>query len=203
LDYSGPQGQLYAVWCLSDPGCYSAQREQAEVGGGASPITYTTQFRVLVAGYIALNTLQTNSGCAALFGVNNFGNQINGVPDPETVLSDILDGTGYASIAYLNIPQNDETIANAETSPVGPVSLSHTWGSAAITFNTNPSAPFNYQSLIVDAVTILHELGHVYEYLFGQSSTAILDDQDNVALSKANTALVQSKCFPGVSFSPP
>jgi len=76
-------------------------------------------------------------------------------------------------------------------------SIMNSNGYASVAFN---NVDFNFGSLLGDAVTILHELGHVYQYLFGQNSTAIKDDQGNADLTKANSALVKSKCFPGVVF---
>ena len=46
------------------------------------------------------------------------------------------------------------------------------------------------------AITLLHELGHVYSDLFGPGSTQIIDDGGNLSASQANTALVKSDCFP-------
>jgi RHS repeat-associated protein len=170
-------------------------------------ITYTPQMRVQVGGFLALNALLNNGACASLFG-GDVGSKLSGVPDPYNVLSDILNGTGYASIGYGNMNPTNVTatgynIDNAVTSPVGYNSATGLFSSASITINTSQYAPFNSGGFISDAVTLLHELGHVYEYLFGQSSTAILDDDGNKAQSQANTALVQSTCFPGVNFSNP
>ncbi len=45
------------------------------------------------------------------------------------------------------------------------------------------------------AVTLLHELGHVYHFLFGDTSTSIVNDIDNSNQSKANSALIMETCF--------
>lgn len=123
-------------------------------------------------------------------------------PNPSVVLSDILNGTGYASIQYayfaatdvtvtsFNLNTNTPTIGynlvNATTDPTGTV----------ITLNTNALSSIGSGNFIAAAVTLLHELGHVYSDLFGAGSTAIQNDAGNNALSQANTALVQQVCFP-------
>ena len=49
--------------------------------------------------------------------------------------------------------------------------------SAIIELNTNASTPDNYAPTAQAwAVTLLHELGHAYEYLYGQNSTSIQYD---------------------------
>ncbi len=44
-------------------------------------------------------------------------------------------------------------------------------------------------------MTVLHELGHLYEHLFGAASTSIKNDEKDLGLSQANSALVRKKCF--------
>jgi hypothetical protein len=54
------------------------------------------------------------------------------------------------------------------------------------------------------AITVLHELGHVYGYPYGAGSTSLVNDSiaaqgtlaKATAASMANTALVQQNCFP-------
>lgn len=134
----------------------------------------------------------------------DFGQIISGTPDPNDLLSNILGGTStMASIKYDDFginsanPDGSYGVDNARTSPVLPYN-GETFAGATITFNTSQFAQFNFAStsLVDNAVTILHELGHVYEYLFGQSSTQIMDDSGSGTISAANTALVKSKCFP-------
>jgi hypothetical protein len=45
------------------------------------------------------------------------------------------------------------------------------------------------------AVTLLHELGHAYDDMYGPASTLIVSDAGSTAQSMANTALVQKNCF--------
>jgi RHS repeat-associated protein len=148
----------------------------------------------------ALDALRSNGDCAALFG------KTPGTPDPYDVLFDINYDKGYAQFITDNLqPYKDPAdptrtlIDNAKTQPVassanygtlpdGTRVFQGTWNAATITINTNPLASF-------DAVTILHELGHVYTDLFGASSTSILDDNSSPGQSKANSDLIRSTCF--------
>jgi len=152
------------------------------------------------AGKLALLALQNNPDCASLFESGGAD-----VPNPLVVLAAIMGGTGYANIQYASMAPYDINpttgsykINNATTTPVLPVSANGTFPSATITINTSSLAPHNFSttSLVADAVTLLHELGHVYEFLFGADSTAILDDQTSAATSGDNTTLVKSTCFP-------
>jgi len=151
-----------------------------------------------VAGNLAMLALQNNPDCAALF------EGIQGDPDPSWVLGGILSGTEYGTLNYTfmgasNVTATSYSINNATTSPVLPYnSATGTFSSATITINTSSIAPYNFAgtSPVDRAVTLLHELGHVFEYLFGAASTEIQDDQASGAVSAANTALVKSKCFP-------
>jgi RHS repeat-associated protein len=191
----------YAEDCLAEfQECQQLVAAQQAVVAFQAQVNWSTQFRVQAAGYIALNALLSPS-CASLFGVGAIG-----VPDPYDMLSAILNGTGYAAIAYANMapiqgdPANPPyAINNATTNSVGPPSNGFTYNSATITFNTSPLAPFNFAgtSLVNNAATILHELGHVYMYLYGQSTTSILNDSTSSVISAANQKLVTTQCFPG------
>ena len=45
------------------------------------------------------------------------------------------------------------------------------------------------------AVTLIHELGHAADWLFGADASKIGDDQDDYDKSKENSELVYDKCF--------
>ena len=66
-----------------------------------------------------------------------------------------------------------------------------------VALNFLPTTPFNNGTVNDNAVTILHELGHVYEGLYGLGSTMLVNDIDNPAASAYNTALVQANCSGG------
>jgi hypothetical protein len=102
-------------------------------------------------------------------------------------------------------------MTNAITQPTsyamqnGPVTPTGVANKAVVVFNYDPNAPFNKGTTIDNAVTVLHELGHVYELLYGFGSTFLVNDSVNVqgsqqqsaAASAFNTNLVKTNCFPG------
>jgi hypothetical protein len=128
-------------------------------------------------------------------------------PDPSTVLAAIWNGTGYGSFDYSYIadivnPMGAVTAwINAQTTPAGLTGYSGglpTYAYATIKMNTNASTPLNVSSSAQDwGMTILHELGHVFQFLFGQNSTQIKYDGEGApaGASAVNTALVRAKCF--------
>jgi hypothetical protein len=72
-------------------------------------------------------------------------------------------------------------------------------------FNFLPGAPFNSASVTSNAIAVLHEVGHIYEDLYGPGSTLLVNDsvqaQGSIAGSDSasayNTKLVQANCFLG------
>jgi hypothetical protein len=54
---------------------------------------------------------------------------------------------------------------------------------------------FESGSTTDQAVTLLHELGHIYSDLFGPQSTAIQNDGTSAQASQANTNLLKTTCF--------
>ena len=159
-----------------------------------------TTARVSSAIGAALQALK-NQDCAALFGL------VPGSPDPLTLLTDLQSGeSGYGYIQLDDLPlptDHPNQINNAVTTPTfaygpapggGVVNLG--FNGAIITINLDPSTPFNSNASAADrAVTLLHELGHVYTYIWGASASKIVDDSQSSDLSKQNTALVKQNCF--------
>ena len=161
------------------------------------------QANTLLGVQAALNALNTEPSCASLFQGVGF------TPNPATVLSDIWNNTGYGSFNYgyiqdgtnpntgaINSWTNAQTTGNGYVG-IGPGGLPQ-FTSATITMNTNASTPLNVSGGVQNwEVTILHELGHVYQMLFGPSSTQILYDGPNspAGQSQANTSLVTRNCL--------
>jgi len=147
--------------------------------------------RLSAAIKLALKAL-ANPGCTALY-------DIGGALDPTDLLEELSTGTSGYGYFELNLlpPGTGGTAVNAQTTPILP-NLGGTFSGVIVDFNIDPYAPFNSSaSPVQNAITVLHELGHVYEFLFGQSSTLISDDMGNNATSASNTKLVQADCFPG------
>lgn len=47
----------------------------------------------------------------------------------------------------------------------------------------------------LNAKTVIHELGHVFEFMFSANTTSILNDSQSSALSHWNSDLVMTSCF--------
>ena len=155
-----------------------------------------TYKRIWAAIPVAIAALNSNPMCSGLYNLQ--GN----APNPATLLSEIASGLfagAYFTVGDTDPDANAETIRTAYSmGPDGTVGWTGVVSSAVTIFSYDPSTPFNNGSIIANAETILHELGHIYEYLYGPSSTMIDDDSgDNVALSRQNTMLVSAVCFGG------
>jgi len=104
------------------------------------------------------------------------------------------DGRGTQTIQAETIPQ--------------PYSDSGPFYGVAIYLNSDPGAMFGggslpsifqpYGSDIALAATLIHELGHAVNFLYGDGSSAILQgDAANPALSKINIFITLNDCFGG------
>ena len=120
-----------------------------------------------------------------------------------TEMASGLYGRAYLTTTYL-FSQNSNYAINAITqyspwvrSPDGSLQWSgNATAGVVVAVNYAPNVPFNNGTVTDNAITLLHELGHVYGYLFGASSTLIANDGGSPATSVANTQLVQEHCFP-------
>jgi len=110
---------------------------------------------------------------------------------------------GIGEITVGNIPGNNLGTPNAITAQGQPIYETQPDGSVVfrgfqsiITISTNASTAFNNGSAYDNAITLLHELGHVYANL--RMATAITPDNNltaaGVAASQTNAALVRSRC---------
>jgi RHS repeat-associated protein len=147
----------------------------------------------------------SNPNCASLFG--------NGV-NPVALLTALASGRGISN-ANLGVTaiaggiQVDVAVTQAIPSSAGAGGTG--LGGASITVNNNPSSPFNagwtgatlfgaplspaYSDLELNATTIIHELGHAANFIYGAGASAILNDAGNPFLSKLNTNFVLKHCF--------
>jgi hypothetical protein len=123
------------------------------------------------------------------------------VYSPSTVLQDIYSKTAFGVFVPTDILNGDNAQAIypgnytlfGYTGNVVQIDINDLPGS---TFNPTAQTPIFGTAAITQAVTILHELGHAMNYLFGVGQIA--PDGGNNPLSNANTQLIQQKCFPGV-----
>jgi RHS repeat-associated protein len=153
---------------MPDPGC--------PTGGGGGPSDPTSAPAPLppcqdwgcmpAALAQALTDLQ-NPDCAAVFA----GGIAKG-DNPSTVLEQIVAGTKYASVTFVSL----SPLVGAVTAESG----FWKFKKATIEINTynNPSVGvyWNAGNAQVNALTLLHELGHIFNFLFGNGSSTIVND---------------------------
>jgi hypothetical protein len=114
----------------------------------------------------ALTDLQ-NPNCAAVFA----GGIAKG-DNPSAVLQQIVAGTKYASVTFTSLSPLEAAVT-AE---------SGFWifKKATIEINTynDPSTGvyWNAGNTQANALTLLHELGHIFNFLFGNGSSTIIND---------------------------
>ena len=90
---------------------------------------------------------------------------------------------------------------NAGTDAIG-TSTSHATGIttniALITINTSSYTPMNSGSIDGGAVTLLRELGHAFNDVYGAGTTQIFNDDSSVpnsaSVSAGNTAYIKAQC---------
>ena len=151
-----------------------------------------------------------NPNCAGLFGLDS------NAPSPLALLNSIATGINPSAYFTENFygpdPSNPNHVVNAITQRTAYslqngvlTNVGYQTTQVVVAFNYYPGAPFNAGTITADATTVLHELGHVYEALYGPGSTYLVDDsaqaqgsiQQANAASAFNTQLVQTNCFHG------
>jgi RHS repeat-associated protein len=150
--------------------------------------------RLQAAVALAVNALATDPKCESLFGLTP------GSPDPLDLLRDLASGTSGYGYFVLDAftPGTNGWQTNATTMGTGGSNNAYggSFSGAEVTFNINPAAPFNSTANTqANAITVLHELGHVYMDVFGANSTKIQNDMDSPQTSVNNTSLVKKDCF--------
>jgi len=188
-------GNPYGVSCDAAPPCYQAANSGGCDGGGSGGAAAPPpqgpgggggpQNRDLLDAAVAQalqDLLKLN--CAQ----SVFGGGIAKGDDPATVLQDLENGTKYGSIKFAGMAPAFGAVE--ATSGFGP------WKKATISINTfnDPSLGiyWNAGNTAVNAITLLHELGHAFNGLFGNGSSAIVYDANpdgtpNLAAENQNT----------------
>jgi RHS repeat-associated protein len=184
---------------------YGAAAVQAAFLGSPKAVANSAR---IAAGVSAAEAALDNPDCSGLFNVGGGG------PSPSALLQEIASGSdpqAYFTEGFIG-QSGPNTFINAQTG-VTPWSLQGNeitntgignYG-VVVEFNIFPGTPFNTGTVTANATTILHELGHIYELLYGLGSTFLVNDtMENqgsaaqaIAASKYNTLLVQTNCFPG------
>ena len=134
--------------------------------------------------------------CARLFGLTP------GSPAPAPLLNSLLSSDPAVGILIVDdIASPPGQVTSATTSafdpinvPIGNGATQRRYRFVEVTLN-DLAGTFVSGSTQDQAITLLHELGHVYSYLFGPESTKITDDYGKLTASQNNTALVKSDCF--------
>lgn len=154
---------------------------------------------------------------AALEALNNpncrnglFGSNV----DPSALLNGMSTGKtgqGIITTGDLGGPVNGQLRA-AETAPTlgsitflgsGAQSVRQSLLTATITVNSNPAGQFTsgftqtygYSNGVLQAATIIHELGHAAVMLYGATASTIVNDGGSPGFSSANQLAVLTLCF--------
>jgi hypothetical protein len=143
----------------------------------------------------ALNALN-NDQCAKLFGQGNRGG--NAVLASEVLLDLFLGIGNYGDLTVGDITSPPGTVVSATTTPLVVINGSQTFNEADIVIN-DLAGTFVSGKAQDQAVTLLHELGHAMNDIFGPGTSQIKDDGSSVPggiqTSMNNTALVKKDCF--------
>jgi hypothetical protein len=146
--------------------------------------------------------LLNDPDCATLFGTGH--NPLTGeTVSPQTVLFDLLNGIIYGSLTVGEPPSKPGTQVSAVTKQ-GQLVIGDSGiriEQAYVEINDLVGS-FVSGDLGSQAATILHELGHVMNDLFGAGTSIIKTDGDGlpngVQISMDNTALIDKVCFHNV-----
>jgi RHS repeat-associated protein len=137
---------------------------------------------------------QAREECLALFNVGGLG------LDPVSLLSSLAGpNSEYGQIRYGVL---DDYIV-AQTTPLvlppGDTDNTAGHGYAFVTLNDSVSGGWHSENPTNQAATILHELAHAYEYIYGMGTSGLQPEvgtvQEMAAASKANAALIRERCF--------
>lgn len=139
------------------------------------------------------------SECQSLFDLSRV--------DPAFLLTALRSGSNLGSISFADLggPDSSGNIKNAITTPIlgtrtvtlpdGRTVVQSTFTGANIVLNNNAASLFSTGTDIRRAITLIHELGHVANMIFGPGSSTIADNDDDPALSRQNSQSVRNHCF--------
>jgi hypothetical protein len=183
---------------------YLPQMQQITFGGGGDKLIMNSTMKQELgqALVVALRAIGDSTKCAGLFGLTN--TQVgNTSPAPALVLSNLLPaGNVWQNFTFSGIPNNGKYVTSAITKGLGSAAVSVGNGatiavnvSVQIILNNSSGGSAFVSGNVNDwAITLLHELGHVYWDLYGPGTSSILPDHGNPAQSLANTALIGKDC---------
>ena len=174
-----------------------------ELGGNQTRPSAAIQWKIDNALELVLTALESNPDCASLFdlsvGVTDIvENMTHGQTGSIRITTDDLGGPNSSgatdSAVTYGIPMHQDI--NGVSTYVG-------MSGADIIININQTAPINAgygNRLGLNdptnlAVTILHELGHAVWDVYGQASSDIIPDIDDLELSAKNSKMIAERCF--------
>jgi len=146
-----------------------------------------------------------NPDCAKIFGWDVLSG--TGVADPTSILNALSGGgndlfkISYAAIYPMQSSSGTTIIANATAQPFGVITnmaTGMTNNVAQITINIDLNTSFNSGGVDYQAVTILHELAHAFNIVYGAGTTKIFSDNssvpNNTQVSAGNTEYIRGQC---------
>jgi RHS repeat-associated protein len=153
---------------------------------GPAPTFYKAVVKELGSAMNRAQKALQNKKCADLFGVS----------DPAAVLGDLF--RDHMTVKPITSPPG--TVVSATTTPVQLVTANGTFNQADIVIN-DAAGVFLTGSANDQLVTLLHELGHAVNDIFGAGTSQIVDDgtsmgKDGIQLSIDNSALIKKNCLP-------
>jgi len=144
--------------------------------------------------------------CAAIFGTPPplgsgwFGS--GPTPTPTQILDSIIAGGTYGSISFTNagstgfVAQTDPSLTSVRLI-LGTGQIVYTNFTVLINTALNPGTNmWNSGSATDNATTLLHELGHILDFM-GWTGGQFVNDDSDASVNLANTKLIQDNCtFP-------
>lgn len=119
------------------------------------------------------------------------------------VLEDIISGTGFGNVSFTLQSPAVAAVTNPSYTTTGQGRRKRSLRAATISINTyvDPTSVYwNTGNANYNAVTLLHELGHVFDWEFGSNSTSVVydanaDGSPNTA-AEAHNSSVLAACGP-------
>jgi hypothetical protein len=160
------------------------------------PIPSTHRKSLLDAAFDRAIEALKSPDCAGLFNLEGQG------PPPSAMLTALRDGTSFGTIVYGQLAE----LRVATTMRSFGLSIDESGQitqtlQVIITLNNDGNGFWATEGVLQNAATLLHEMGHAYQMLFGNNSTALIRESLNPnsdiqgVLSAINSGIVWNKCF--------
>ncbi len=184
----------YGEECFADfEGCAQAMQIDAGLSNGLIANELKVASEIPAAVRAAISALN-NPKCAKIFGVGVVNGQ---VVYPQNVLNNLEFGLEFGSITVGGIlPTSPGTTVSARTTDIGTIDYGTAqYGVVSIVVN-DLAGSFVSGSPKDQAITLLHELGHAMNYIFGPGTNQFnQNDAGDPGKSGNNTNKVKANCF--------